>query len=43
MSARLDRRRTVIPLLAVATLVLGFALSRLGVPLGSDAPHKGGM
>ena len=30
MSARMDKRRTVIPLLAVATLVLGLALSMLG-------------
>ena len=30
MSGRMDKRQTVIPLLAVATLVLGLALSLLG-------------
>jgi len=46
VSARVDKRRTVIPLLAVATLVLGLALSRLsgvdeetaaGEPVAGDA------
>lgn len=35
MRPRLDRRRTVIPLLAVATLVLGFGLSRLDGNVGT--------